>query len=149
LSCWRLRWPRRSFRRDKVWPQCAERRERLRGSRCGSGRLFSRRCWCWRFQSVRPRYRRFPEPFLLFVEVFSHQIGCVVLLHCWFWTPWSHCFLNCFLRHRFSLSFLFTHRAGKPATAPAPAPTPAPGGLGRTGGRARGPCSCSALRSWL
>jgi hypothetical protein len=56
LWCWRLRWPRRSFGRNGVWPQSGEWRERLRGHRCRSGRFSSRRWWCWCFQSVIPRH---------------------------------------------------------------------------------------------
>ncbi len=55
------------------------------------------RCWCWRSQSSRSRSRRFPEPFLLFVEVFSDQIGRVHLLHHWSWTQGFFRFPTCFL----------------------------------------------------
>ena len=144
-----MRCPRLCFRWNLVRPQRRQRRQRLQRHRCRDGRLFSRRWWCWRFQSARSRCLRFAEPFLLLVEVFSDQIGGVHLRRRWFWTPWFHCFLNCLLRHCLSLSFLFTRRAGKPATAPAPAPTPAPGGLGRAGGRTGGPCLGCELRSWL
>ena len=101
LRLWRLR-------QDGCRPNSRQRRQRLQGYHCLSGRLFSRRCWCWRFWSIRTRCHCFLEPFLLFVEVFSDKIDRVHLLHRRSWTQRFFCFLNCLLRH----CFLFPCFAG-------------------------------------